>query len=422
MIIKISKIVWLIILLFIVIAAVIISVIFQSKESPTIYDKEFPEVSVLLNQQIETKQETRAMWLSYIELTPILKNRSEEEFTSSYKKILENMKGLGLNTIIVQVRPFSDALYDSDYFPWSHIITGQQGKTPAFDPLKIMVQCTHEYGLKIEAWINPFRIRTSPSLNLCTDNMANKWYNSSLKGLYVVEVGNGLYYNPAYQEVSNLVIQGVGEIVDKYSVDGIHLDDYFYPTTDKTFDQDAYQNYLNDQGSLSLSDWRLNNINRIVKSIYNTIKSKRDSVVFGISPQANISVNYTEQFADIKLWMMEKGYLDYICPQVYFGFSNETQPFSKVVDDWSSLERNKSVSLYIGFTAHKIGKEDSWAGSGKGEWLNTSDILYRMLSDIRLHKEISGFAIYSYKYLFEPTTDVMVQVNAEKENLKSLLN
>ena len=123
-----------------------------------VYDKEYPEVTVSLGSGTD-KQEMRAVWISYIELAAILKGKTEEEFKSAYTRMISNIKNSGFNTVFVQVRPFADALYASDYFPWSHLITGEQGKIPTFDPLKIMVECTHEYGMGIQAWINPLRIR-----------------------------------------------------------------------------------------------------------------------------------------------------------------------------------------------------------------------------------------------------------------------
>lgn len=385
-------------------------------QSVDVYDKEYPEVTISLGGNTD-KQEMRAVWISYIELTPILKGKTEAEFKTSFTRMVSNIKNSGFNTVLVQVRPFADALYDSDYFPWSHLITGEQGKVPTFDPLKIMVECTHESGLAIQAWINPLRVRSSTSLALSADNQANKWYNSSLKGTYVVEVGNGLYYNPAYQDIVNLIVNGAGEIAAKYDIDGIHMDDYFYPTTDASFDAAAYTQYQSNKGELSLADWRLQNIDNLVKKIYEKIKSINSRVVFGISPQANVTNNYNQQYADVKLWMKETGYIDYICPQVYFGFNNEAAPFAQKIEEWCSFEKSDSVKLYIGLAAYKLGTEDARAGAGKDEWIGTTDLLTRMVMEIRSHKEIGGFALYSYKYFFEPTADAMTQVTVEKDNL-----
>lgn len=136
----------------------------------------------------------------------------------------------------------------------------------------------------------------------------------------------GIYYNPGSEEARQLIVDGVKEIVANYNVDGIHFDDYFYPTTDASFDSGTYAAYQNSGGTLSLADWRRENVNILVRQTYAAIKSINPSVKFGISPQGNMSNNYNVQYSDVAKWISTSGYVDYICPQVYFGFQNQHQP------------------------------------------------------------------------------------------------
>ena len=358
-----------------------------------------------------TYNEKRAIWISYLELNTMLKGGTKSSFANNFKTACDNAKELGLDTLIVHVRPFSDALYKSEYFPWSHIINGYQGADPGFDPLEEMVKIAHDRGLKIEAWINPYRIRTS-NLTLSEDNPAVKWASSD----YVVSVGNNKYYNPAYEEVQNLIVKGVEEIVRNYDVDGIHFDDYFYPDPDEDFDKLAYQTLGNAQ---SLGDFRRNNVTNLIRKVYNAIKTIDSTVVFGISPQGNNTINYNQQYVDVET-IINHGYIDYVCPQIYYGFEHSLSPFDKTVQQWSTYVKGTNVKLYVGMAAYKIGNVDNWAGSGKNEWLTTTDILKRQVIVTRENKECNGFFLYTYSSFFSP--NLSEQMQTEIQNLKSILN
>ena len=170
------------------------------------------------------KSGMKAMWISYIEFQSV-DFSTAENFTADITQMFENCKDMGLNTVIVHVRSFGDAYYKSSIFPYSHIMTGVQGQNPGFDPLEIMVETAHNIGLRFEAWINPYRVKLyNHPKELSADNPAN---NSQL----TITTGSGIFYNPALQEVRDLVTEGVVEIIKNYAVDGIHFDDYFYPDT-----------------------------------------------------------------------------------------------------------------------------------------------------------------------------------------------
>ena len=152
----------------------------------------------------------------------------DSTFRAGCAQMLDDCAGLGLNTVLAQVRPFGDALYRSSLFPWSHLCTGVQGADPGFDPLDILLQEAHGRGLSVEAWLNPYRLRSSAAMppSLAENNLANTHPE------WVCAVGDGLYLNPAEPAAADYVVQGVAELLQNYAVDGIHFDDYFYPTTD----------------------------------------------------------------------------------------------------------------------------------------------------------------------------------------------
>jgi len=334
------------------------------------------------------KGEISAVWLSYLDLGPMLTGKTKAQFQTAINKAFSNIAGTGFNTVIVQVRPFGDALYSSDYFPWSYVCTGTEGEDPGFDPLQIMVAAAHSKGLSIEAWLNPYRVRAANYTKpLSDDNQAVKWLDEGSDA--AVEYNGGIYYNPGSKQARQLIINGVREIVQKYSVDGIHFDDYFYPNPNSSFDADTYADY---SGSLSLGDWRRENVNTLVKALYSTIKSCRSSVRFGISPSGNNSNNYNQQYADVAKWVKTSGYVDYICPQIYWGFDHSTMPFAATVDSWNSMVTSPSVRLVVGIGAYRLGES--------GEWSGTTDILARMVKKARTASRCGGVALYRYDSLY----------------------
>jgi len=360
--------------------------------------------------------EVRAVWISYLDLQKVLPNKSKEEFRNSIRSMYKNIADATLNTVIVQVRPFGDALYPSNYFPWSYIITGTEGISPGFDPLEIMLEEAHNKGLKFEAWINPYRIRAGSKKTLSDQNQALTWLNDGSNR--VIELSSGIYYNPASKDVQELITKGVMEIVKNYDVDGIHFDDYFYPTTNLDFDRIYYQKYVENGGSLSQADCRRENVNQLIRDVYSSIKSYNPSVRFGISPQGIIEKNYNEQYIDVEKWLSSSGYIDYICPQIYFGYNHSTQPYEKLLKQWNGLIKNENIKLYIGLAAYKLGNEDTWAGNGKTEWIGTTDMLQRMIRDGRLQSHYGGFVLFRYDSLWNPPANLKSQIEKELKAIR----
>lgn len=341
-----------------------------------------------------------AMWISYLEWESV-DFSSEAAFTADVSTIMANTANLGLKTVIVQVRPFGDALYKSSLFPASHLLTGVQGDGVDYDPLTILVNAAHAAGLRIEAWLNPYRVRLNaekPAV-LSADNPAVRWMNDPATAGYVHEVGGGIYYDPGVPEVRALIAEGVREIVENYAVDGVLFDDYFYPTTDPAFDADTYAAYGE---GMALSVWRKENVNTLVREVYALIKQLAPACSFGISPAGNIRNNIEQQYSDIYLWLAEPGYVDYLMPQLYWGFdytmSNGSRAFAfeNCLADWAALPRAASVQLYVALGAYRIGDGDG-SEATLTEW-NCGENLARQVQALR--QSAGGFSLYRYDFLY----------------------
>ncbi len=367
-------------------------------------------------------QFTSAIWYAYYELD--FKNDTEATFKQKINKMFDDAVDLGCDAVICQVRPFADAYYYSEYFPMSVYLTGTQGKDPGYDPLKYMVKAAHDRNLQIHAWLNPYRISSSTTNvnSLADSHPAKKWLNDgdASNDRYVLTYKNGLYFNPSVTEVQRLIINGVREIVENYDVDGIHFDDYFYPfssTVDDDFDKAEYQN----SGSkLSLEDWRRANVNALISGVYGAVNSINSSVQFGISPSYHISQNGTDdnykvKFADIAKWMNSSGYIDYIAPQIYFGYNHPIADYTKVLNNWLSIKRKSNIKLYIGLAAYKIGTVDA----GTTEWQKSDNILSRQTVDAK-QKGCDGVFIFSYTTITAQDTLTKAQYTNLKDVLKSI--
>ncbi|HEX2985898.1 MAG TPA: family 10 glycosylhydrolase [Caproiciproducens sp.] len=355
-----------------------------------------------------TVSEMRAVWVPYMSLDMSKESdKSESAFRNKFSSIVAGAKSCGMNTLIVHVRPFGDALYKSSYFPWSHTVGGTQGVDPGYDPLKIMVELSHKSGMKLHAWVNPLRIQISgiPSI-LAQNNLYTTWKNDAGKADWVVDAGNGKFYNPAYPQVRKTIADGTAEIAKNYDVDGIQFDDYFYPTQDASFDKTAYAGYTasasKDGTPLTLADWRRANINALVAQVYSEIKSVKPNLPFGIAPQGNID-NDMNMGADVKSWCSVKGYVDYICPQLYVNFENPVLPYNTAVSNWRKLVTVPNLKLYFGLAVYKAGSDVD-----NGTWKKSNNILAQQVEFGR-KSPCDGFMFYSWEYLNKSQTKDEVQ-------------
>lgn len=356
----------------------------EAKKSTTI---KVPSINTYPNNYHTLNFNTvQAVWLSYLELDSQIWGKSSSQFTSYITQVCNNMKSLGLNTIYVQVRSHGNAYYQSSNFPWGSSGSGAKSN-PGYDPLKIMVDTAHSKGISIHAWINPFRLMSDSHMDGIGDSYAIKqWYKSS-NGTRVVKVDKLNYLNPAYDEARQLICNGVAEIVSNYKVDGIQIDDYFYPSTDVSFDEEAFKA----SGSSDLKSWRLNNVNNIVASMYRTVKKYNSKALFGISPQGNINNNYSSQYADVKKWCSDSGYVDYIIPQIYWDDSTAQKYFTTRVNEWNGIVKNKNIKLVIGLAPYKT------CGSQKTFPDGTMAL---QVAQSRKLGNYSGISFFRYDHLF----------------------
>ena len=356
----------------------------------------------------------RAVWLSYLEFNSYrksVKNNNESSFRKFYKHILQQIKTIGCNRIIVQVRPFGDALYASDYFPWAACISGTQGKNPGYDPLKIMTEMSHKEGISIEAWINPYRISSGNSIrSLSKTNPARKWFSVQNTKRNILSYEGSLYYNPSSESVRNLIIQGVKEIVQNYDVDGIHMDDYFYPSftkrnVKKAFDAKEYKKSSYKKKKKSIYIYRRAQVSTLVRDMKKAIKKINPNVTYGISPAGNID-NLTSKYSyyvDIYKWTKSTQYVDYICPQIYWGFKHPTAKFNKVTDRWVKACKSKKVKLYIGIAVYRAGHNTGLYREERKEWKSDTKVLRKQVEYAR-KKNVDGFAFFDYQDLKSKTS------------------
>ena len=359
---------------------------------------------------IEIQKEFRAVWISYLEFSKT--GYTKEQFKAHIDKIYDNCVAKNMNTVIMQIRPFSDAFYPSKYFPWSVYTSGAQGKNPGYDPLAYMVEAAHKRGLAFHAWVNPYRITSSgTNINVLSSNHpAKKWTEQEKTKRNVLTFDGKLYYNPSIREVQNLIINGIKEIVKNYDIDGIHFDDYFYPTLgddyQTNFDAQEYNNYKVDcikQGKApkTIVDWRRSNVNTLVKRVYKAIKKIDENCVFGISPLGSISTLYGTKgyYVDVKLWLNSSNYVDYICPQLYWSFKNEVSPYNKMLEEWINIKKSDTVNLYVGLAVYRAGiskKEAEALYTPDLEWATSTTVLKRQVEAGRNSKIVDGFSLYRY--------------------------
>ena len=335
------------------------------------------------------KFEMHGVWIPYMSLTLSESERTEKGFQKKVNEMAEKCAKYDINTAVIQVRPFSDAIYPSEIFPYSHIITGMQGTAPDFNPLEYIIKKFHEKNIAVHAWVNPLRISTgqTPSY-IAESNPAKKYPTFTYK--------DGVYYDVSYPEVRKLIIDGIAEIVKNYDIDGVQLDDYFYPSEDLDYDKKSYDNYAKSVKSdflpVSQSEWRKANINMLVEGIYSKIHSLKNNVVFGISPQCNFD-NNEKIGADVKVWCSQRGYVDYICPQIYVSNSHPTFPFNTLADRWKATVTNPDIKLYTGLGIYKAGSD-----ADSGTWLSSDDNIKKQIEYTR-KINADGFMLYSYDYL-----------------------
>ncbi len=362
----------------------------------------------------QSKQTSIYTWLSCFELQVTQDRKNEKEYEQYITLLVDNMAEIGVTDVFVHVRPYADALYYSEIFPQSFYASGRQGERADFDILQKVISCAEKRQLRVHAWINPYRVSSFSSVDgLSEDNVALCWLREKTGDAAVTE--NGIWFNPSSLSVQKLIIDGVRELLENYSLAGIHFDDYFYPD-DSEFDKDAYELYLSSGGELSLNEWRKESVNSLMASVYSLVKSFGEDKIFSVSPSGDIEKCETESCADVSLWCSEKGYCDVILPQIYYGFEHSRLPFGDCLERWAELCTEPEVTLAVGLALYKSGLADEFAGAGKDEWKENSDIISRQV-ELLYEQGYGDFALYSASYInFSETF-----LSEELKNLKNVI-
>jgi len=397
---------WLIVVMFVIATFFIIE---ESKEFNNELNSNDDRKNEVSNN-LEKETEIRAMYFSYIELEYYIKDKTETEAKENINTIINNISSDKFNWIILHVRPFSDSIYPSNIFLPSKSVTDNE---LSFDVLSYFIEVAHSKKIEVHAWINPYRISSNENFKISENHPAYSFIGTdSIKTI----PGKGVYYNPASDKVTSLIVSGIEEILKNYDVDGIHFDDYFYPSDD--IDNESYSLYKDNGGQLSLSEYRLDNISRMILEVYSSIKSVDETVVFGIAPQGNIDNNYSSVYLDVKKILSNSGYVDYIMPQIYFGFENSTKPFVSTIDEWSSLIKVSTIKLIPALSLYKSGSVDEYAGTGKNEWCENKDILKRQIIYSRGVLHYAGFSIFRYDYFYnqnKQNSNMIEEINNVKK-------
>lgn len=312
-------------------------------------------------------QEFRGVWIATVGNLdwPTKPALTMAEQQASLLTDFDLFQKVGLNAVVYQGRPCCDAFYDSAFEPWSEFITGSQGLHPGYDPLQFAVEAAHARGLELHVWINPFRARFSKRLSPAAPN------HVSLMHPYIVKnYGPFQWLDPGYPLSHEYTLSVAREILSHYDVDGLHIDDYFYPykVAGQEFpDAESWALY---KGPLSRNDWRRDNVNRFVESLWRTVKATRPKAKFGISPfgiwrpqnpPGIVGMDpYTELYADSRLWL-QKGWVDYFTPQLYWKIDSVGQSFPRLLEWWKSAETNpQNLPIWPGLFTGRIFDKTPW--------------------------------------------------------------
>lgn len=347
-----------------------------------------------------TEEDMRAVWIStvYSADFPSTQNDPDAQKIEFVEK-LDQAKALGLNTVVVQVRPKADAFYDSSLNPWSSVLTGIQGRNPGYDPMEFMIEEAHKRGMEFHAWMNPYRITTTgvDLAELSADNMARKHPD------WILTYNNAMYFDPSKEEVKQYIVDTVAEVVTNYDVDAIHFDDYFYPS-----------NYPLPEGEGkdgNVANERRMHVDDLIQRVDQTIHSLDASVEFGISPMGVWKNNtsdpagsatkgaegYYTVYGDAKKWV-EEGWVDYIVPQIYWETGNSSADYETLVKWWSNVVDGTDVSLYIGQGVYKdlVASEITKQLEINQKYDNVKGSFYFSLRDLLNDRQGVGSAIQAY--------------------------
>lgn len=336
---------------------------------------------------------------------------------------LDNLKSLGINTVFFQVKPDGTALWPSKILPWSDMLTGKIGEDPGYDPLKFMLDEAHKRGMRVHAWFNPYRVSVNTRPKTVTElNGTLSQFPASVYVLHpdwIRTSGDRFVLDPGIPEVRDWITSIVAEVVERYPVDGVQFDDYFYTETpgSKLNDNRTFQQY--GQGFAAKADWRRHNTQLLIEQVSRTIKQLNPAVEFGVSPAGvwrNRSFDpagsdtrgaaaYDESYADTRQWV-QQGLLDYIAPQIYWPFSRDAARYDVLTKWWADVVKPTHTRLYIGIAFYKVGEpsrnEPDWTVQGGVPELKKQLDLNDALPNV------NGTILFREDYLNQPQTQQAV--------------
>ena len=351
------------------------------------------------------KREMRAVWMATVANIdwPSQRNLTSKAQRDEMRTMLDDLAKNNINTVIFQIRPTADAFYPSALEPWSHWLTGKQGVRPNdfYDPLQFIIEEAHKRCIEVHVWLNPYRVTNSDDLKvLSNDHLYHKRPELFLK------YGGKYYFDPGLDETRNFLNRVVRDVVERYDVDAIHFDDYFYPykvNGEEFPDNESFKNNPRGFAPHQKADWRRNNVDMVIAELQQTIKSTKPWVEFGISPfgvwrndnvdprgsatRAGVQ-NYDDLYADILKWLRE-GTIDYVTPQLYWEIGKKVADYSVLVKWWS--ENSYGKNLYIGLYASQLGQK-----SASAEWRKGNELVRQMQLN-KKYPQVDGAMFFSAK-------------------------
>ena len=381
------------------------------------------------------ENEVRGIWVSNVANIDTPRGLPKEDLQKYIKNMIENIASYNINTIIYQVRPASDAFYSSKLNPWSRFLTGEEGKDPGFDVFEFVIEEAKKYNIKVHAWMNPYRVSIAP-LNLENKNLedALNEYLNTLNDMNfakrfpehtIVDGANKVILSPSHPEVIDFVTKSIIEVAENYDVEGVHIDDYFYPYAKIPFEREEkdYLKYRKSEQE-TFEDWRRRNVDMMIENIHNELKKlfskKNKKVQFGISPFAIYRTHssikeggwekgsynaegglqcYTELYSDVYKWMREN-WIDYVVPQVYFPFERPDVTYHDLVKWWDGIAKETNTVLYIGQGLYQMGSNENWQ--------NPEEIANQLKFN-QQYKQITGTIFFTYKDLVKGQNEVKDQ-------------
>ena len=358
-----------------------------------------PVFFLFFSSLAQPAREFRAVWIATVDNIdwPSKGNYNSDSQKLEFIRILDLHKRNGMNAVIAQIRPATDAFYPSPYEPWSEWLTGKQGQPPSpyYDPLQFMITETHKRGMEFHAWCNPYRAVFKNNISSVSSS-----HISRIHPEWFLNYGEAKYFDPGNKEARQYVVNVIRDIVRRYDIDAVHFDDYFYPyrIAGKEFpDNESYQKY---GSGMNREDWRRSNVDSIILMLSRVIKEEKKFCKFGISPfgiwrnkekdpdgsdtHAG-QTNYDDLYANILLWL-QKGWIDYIAPQIYFDFDSKAAPYGVLLDWWSKHSFGRHC--YIGLGLYRANSSPAW---------RDRTLLPRELQALRNYPEVQGEIYFSSK-------------------------